>query len=608
MTRRQALGLLLCFLLLFAAGCEQTSIAEQEQIRSLATLQASTPSATPSPTATPTLTPTPTWTPTPGPSPTPTPTLPPTPTPIPSPTPLPPTATPNPALANFSLCTQMAGDASGGRFSAQITAITTTVEPAFERLTIGLAVPGDSALPHATARCIRAADTTAHAGSATPAGAYRLLIELADWLHDDAFRASTLSPTQTLSGTTVLKSLEYRFDPDAIAGATLAIDLASESPPPFRLTFQEQPARLVLEVAKTTPVGPTSDMLSVPVSGTARLAVPVYFLQDGDIWLYADGQATNLSNSPEAETALAFSQATNTVAFCRAAPGAVAGDALAPSALWTMRGDGTDPAVVADVGRSCADPAFSPNGATIAFSVDETGATPARLSIWTVPSSGGAPVRRTPIVDEWSRFGPQWLDTNHLVYAATAEDGRSTLFVLNLADGTEQDLGAELVKGDRYRALGRPLVAPDGNTLAVEALRANRDGADLVMLTADGAELGVAGGGYWNRPLAWGADGTLFYLTTACASTVVQDYVLHARARSGDDRPIANGITLGDIGAFAATETGLVYVTLASAPPEPRGPLAIGRAGSSALWLWDLSSGARTRLVEAEGAISAIAP
>jgi len=46
---------------------------------------------------------------------------------------------------------EIAGEADGGRFSARITGITTTVEPSLERVTIGLAVPSDSAPPHALA-------------------------------------------------------------------------------------------------------------------------------------------------------------------------------------------------------------------------------------------------------------------------------------------------------------------------------------------------------------------------------------------------------------------------------------------------------------------------
>jgi len=605
MTRRHALGLLLSFLLLFAAGCEQQSIAEQEQIRSRQTLEASTPSATPSPTITPTLTPSATPTPTIGPSPTPTPTLPPTITPIPSPTPLPPTATPNPALAKFSLCTQPAGDPAGGRFSVRVTGITTTVESAFERLTIGLAVPGDSATPHATARCISAADDLTSGGAVGGAGAYMLLVDLDGWLHDDAFSSSPITRTQTFTGTTVIKQIIYRFDKNAAAGATLALGL--EQPLPFRIYFDEKPARLVLEVAKTTPIGPSSDLLSLTV-GTAKPDAPIFYLQDGDIWRYDSGKPTNLTNSPEAETALAFSPAANMVAFCRAAPGAAPDDALAPSTLWTMKGDGSEPAEAAAIGHSCADPAFSTDGKTIAFAVDDTGATPKRWGIWSVPTDGGEAQRLTSADDEWSRFGPQSLAGGQLIYAAEAEDGRSTLFMRG-ADGREADVGAGLVIGDRYRALGRPLAALDGSMVAVEGLRATKDGADLVLLDGKGAEVATIGDGYWTRPLAWNADGTLFYLTTSCPSAVVQSYALHARSKSGDDRPLAFGDTLGGIGAFSAAGKGLAYVTLAHAPAAPRGPLALDRSSASTLWFWEAGGGGgRAKLVEAAGTIGGLIP
>jgi hypothetical protein len=50
-------------------------------------------------------------------------------------------------------------------------------------------------------------------------------------------------------------------------------------------------------------------------------------------------------------------------------------------------------------------------------------------------------------------------------------------------------------------------------------------------------------------------------------------------------------------------------VTLAHAPPGPRGPLDVDRSSASALWFWDLAgSGARTRLVEAQSAITDLAP
>jgi hypothetical protein len=611
MTRHHTLGLLLVFALLLAAGCEQQSIAEQEQIRSRQTLEASTPSVTPSPTLAPTATAAPTLTGTPGPTPTPSPTVPPTNTPVPTLTPLPPTATPNPALANFSLCTQTAGDPAGGRFSARVSGITTTVQPAFERLTIGLNVPGDSAAPHATARCLSAADDLA--GGAPGAGKYVLLLDLDGWLHDDTFRGASLTQTLALSGTTVLKRLAYRFDPNAAAGVTLAIDL--DQPQPFRISFQDKPMRFVIEVAKAASIGPGNDSLSL-ASGSAKPDKPIFYIQNGDIWRYEGDKATNITDSPEAETALAFSPAAGMVAFCRSATGAAPDDALAPGTLWTMRADGSEQAEAAAAGYSCGDPAFSPDGKTIAFAVADTAATPLRYDIWSVATAGGEPTRLTSAADEWSRFSPQWLAEGRLIYAAAAEDGRSTL-LMHSSDGGEADVGAALLVATsgpststpRFTGFGRPLAAPDGSLIAVEAMRVDKPGADLVLLDTKGAEVPASGDGYWARPLAWGADGTLYYLRTSCPSTVAQSYTLHARAKSGDDRVIAGGDTLGGLGAFSAAGSGLAYVTFAHSPPGQRGPLAIDPSSASTLWFWDAGGGGgRVKLAEANNAIGDVAP
>src|SRR5262249_23713598 len=162
------------------------------------------------------------------------------------------------------------------------------------------------------------------------------------------------------------------------AGATIAIGL--EQPLPYRISFEDKPPRLVLDVAKSAPIGPSNDMLTL-ASGSAKPDAPIFYLLDGDIWRYANGKATNITDSPEAEPPRAYSRAAGIVAFCRAAPGAAPDDALAPSTLWTMQADGSGAAEVADAGHSCAEPAFAPDGKTIAFAVDDTGATPPRYSI-----------------------------------------------------------------------------------------------------------------------------------------------------------------------------------------------------------------------------------
>jgi len=610
MNRHHALALLLCITLLIASGCEQSSIAEQEQIKTRQTLEAATPSLTPSPTGTPTPSATPGPSPTAAPSPTATPAPSATATAIPTLTPLPPTATPNPALAKFSLCSQTAGAADGGRFSAKITGITTTLEPAFERVTIGLAIPGESAAPHASARCLSATADTDIAQSG-----YRLLIDLDGWLHDDLFKASTISPTAALSGTTILKSLSLRADPNATAGATLAFGL--EQPLPFRLALEKSPDRLILEVGKTGAIAANNDMLSLPPSGDAKPEAPLFYLQGGDVWSFAGGKASNLTADTRAGqygdvSALAVSTAAGQVAFCATAPGADVGDRAAPRSMWIMDFDGKNARALPLKEQSCADPAFAPDGKTIAFTVDETGANPPHLSIWTIGADGSAEERVTPPDDEWSRFGPQWLDNKRLVYAGAAEDGRSTLFIRT--DTKQQhDIGADLLKGEIYQSLGRPLAAPDGSAIAIEALRANNAGADLLLIDTSGAPLTTQkqiNSGYWSRPLAWSSDGTLFYLNSDCPSEAVQSYTVHSRAlQSGADRVVAVGTTLGGIGSFTANGKGLAYVTLERTPAGARGPLRIDADGPSTLWFWDIGgNGARAKLATAQSAISGLAP
>ncbi|NOK64435.1 MAG: hypothetical protein GFH27_549445n27 [Chloroflexi bacterium AL-W] len=598
MTFHRTLALLLCCTVLLVAGCEQTSIAEEEQVRNIETIQAGTPSPTlsPTPTFTPTLTPTATATT--GPTPTP------TDTPEPTPTPLPPTPTPDPDLADFSLCNQIAGDSRSGRFSAEITTITTTVEASLERLAIELDVPGDSAPPHALVRCLSAIDDTFGEPGEAPDDGYILLIELDDWLHDEQFEATDIEATADLSGTTVIRNLDLRVDPDATVGATLAINL--KEPLPFRVTFEEEPFQIILEVTKTSPIGETSSQLTQAAPGATTPSDPVVYLQDGDIWKFADGDVTNLTDSPEPETAIAINPDFDLVAFCRATPGADPDDTQAISTLWTMDINGEDQSELAAVGRSCFDPVFSPDGNTIAFAVDESGAMPQRSRIWTVPAEGGSPAAVTPTNDEWSRVGARWIDDERIIYTAEAEDGRSTLFISNL-DGEEQDIGAALVLGERYRVLGRPLVSPDGSRIAVEGLRSSDSGADLILLDSNGEEQDTIGDAHWGRPLAWDTEQTLYYMTVACASDVAMDYTLHAREQDGNNRVLATGLTTGGFGHFSATENGLVYVSLDRLPTGTRGPFTFERLTDSTLWYWDLPSGARTPLVEVQSGISALA-
>jgi Tol biopolymer transport system component len=607
MTYSRALVAALCVLLLLA-GCEQPSVSDQEQIAQRETVLAGTPSPSPTPTITTTPSPTPTLTSTIGPSPTappPTATLPPT---I---TPLPPTATPNTALRGFSYCTQQAGERDGGRFSAQLSAVKVEGFPAFERVTLSFTRTLDANL-NASAACLSQRAWTAAADDPAAPGPYVLEVQLPNWLHDESFAASAITRTLAFTTTRVVRNISFRFDPAADAGAT--IDIPVPDVLRYKLDYQPGPARLVLDVAKTSEFTATSDLLSVPLGDDPpALDRPVFFLLDGDVWSTSAVTTTNLTRSPEQETALAVSPDGKTLAFCRTAPGATSGAAgqSAPGALLTSSADGGGVRTLASIGFNCADPSFSPDGRRLAWSVDETGVAPALRSVWTIPLAGGPAQRASGSGDVWSRTAPQWLSDDALLYAADSPDGRSTL-LLRTSAGEERDVGAGLLVGDngnQHAGFGRPIANADGDVVAVEARRSNTPGSDVVLLDSDGQQQAVIGAGsngapFWTRPLAWQEDGSLVYLAIACDSTLVQEYTLHIRAANGDDQVIASGATLGTIGSATANNGALAYVLGEQSIGNLRDPLALDAERPASLWLWDIENGGRGRLYDAPRALT----
>lgn len=500
--RLRALLALPLALMVILTGCDLTSAGVREEIAGVETILALTPSATITPTVTNTPEPTATFTPTVGPSPTA------SITPSPTVTPLPPTPTPNPALVGFSFCDQRAG-ATAGLFSARLTEVAASGTPAYEQVQLRFELGAGSAPLGATAACLGPTDSAA----LTPDRAvspYAVRVSLPGWLRDERFRSSELAETLSFTGTRTITAARIVPAADPEAGADLLIELSE--PLPFRLSIERDPTRLVIAVARSSPVVGASDLLRLPAGGARpALGEPLFTLFDGDIWRVEAGLddpsaglspglagALNLTESPESETQLAVSPDRARVAFCRAAPGLDPGDSelSVPSALWLMDADGQNARPLAQVGVSCADPAFSPDGATLAFAADETGATPIKRAIYTVPATGGTPRRLDAANDEWSRFAPQWLSDGALVYAAQAQDGRSTLFLRGAPDQDEEDVGAEvLVRSGAapYAALGRPLAAPDGSRFAVEALRSDAPGADLLILDATGALIETLG-------------------------------------------------------------------------------------------------------------------
>jgi hypothetical protein len=106
--------------------------------------------------------------------------------------------------------------------------------------------------------------------------------------------------------------------------------------------------------------------------------------------------------------------------------------------------------------------------------------------------------------------------------------------------------------------------------------------------------------------VAFGADGTLYILTSACESDAAQSYTLIARPRSGPERTVAVGQTLGSFGDFAVLPNGLAYVAYERSAAGSQAQAPDGAGSASSLWYWEQSSGARTRLVDVPDPIGAI--
>jgi hypothetical protein len=522
--------------------------------------------------------------------------------------------------------------------------------------------------------CLTLADARIGAAPSALATPYAVRIDLSGWLRDDRFAASIPAQTLTFTTTRTISQAIILVDYQADVGATILLPLAE--PVPFRVTLTDN--RLSIAVARTPTFGVASDTLRVPAGSSPATLQPLFFLFDGDVWRLdtntvsvGNGMtrrlagAVNLTDSAETETYLAVSPNGDYLAFCRSEAGLDPADAAlaVPSTLWLLPLAGGEAQPLAQVGVSCADPVFSPDGATIAFAVDETGALPTQWMIYTIPVRGGEPTRIETVLDEWSRFAPQWLSGNRLLYRAEAPDGRSSLF-LRLPTGEVRDVGAALLTDERlvvrYRGFGTLLASPNGEYVAVEALRADDPGADLLILDSTGQLVERIGtqrvtlplptptptasptatptltptvtptgtvtpqpptatptatalptatpevaplqpireGPFWSRPLGWDAEGRLLYLTTLCASDLVQDYQLYRWRGLRRSELLATGQSTGGIGSTIVRNQQLFYAAVASADPGPRGPQTQSQRYPTALWVWDVERGDRQILLD----------
>ncbi len=521
-----------------------------------------------------------------------------TPTPTLEPTAAPEETATTRALVDVSYCTRSFGPANGARFSARLDRVRTDQTDDFEQITFVFA--DTSGALHGSASCMLAAAWPADAdlGASAAPGAGIIAVSLDDWAHDDLFAASPLTETVEITPSDVLEQVSFAAASLDSRGALLGIGL--REPRPFRVRVQGD--ELIVEVARDEIFPPDDDPLGLTAGDAPAVEQPVFFLQAGDVFRLQGGRAQAVARTPELETGLAVSADGTLLAVCRA-PADAEPFALpygVRATLWTMRPDGSGQQQLADVG-GCAEPAFAMSGKTIAFTANVAPSPPAVLQVWTVPTVGGEASSVAP-ADEWSRSLPHWFADGRLVYRAS--NGSQTIIFVRGVDGREQEVTAQMLTDVTYDGVGQFVVDPANGQLAIEALRTADDGADLVVLRADGSSVAVEQRGFWQRPLAFTPDG-LVYLTTECPSESVLRYTVHRRPPRGSIETMFSGQTADGIGAATTQGDTLLYVRSTSDAPGVRGPsVEPGLADESSIWAISVDGTARAQLYTSDSGIT----
>jgi hypothetical protein len=511
-------------------------------------------------------------------------------------------AEPSQELVDVSYCRRAFGPVDGARFSARLSEIRAADLDQFEQLTF--VFTDTTGVLHGAASCMFGAGWPMNLGygAAEAPGAAVIALRLDDWAHDDLFAVSPLTETLEITPGGLLERVAFAADPLESRGALLGIGL--REPRPFRVRVQDN--ELIVEVARNATYPPTNDPLG-QAEGTAPVpAKPVFLLQQGDVYRLENGQAQPVAQTPELETGLAISPDGALIAVCRAAadiePFALPYEARA--SLWVMRPDGSEQRQLADVG-GCAEPIFAASGKTIAFTANVASSPPAVLQVFTLPVVGGEVTAATAAVDEWSRFQPGWLPDGRLAYRARNDGGQQVIFVRD-TDGSEREITAQLLTGPGYRGVGRFVVDPVDGNLAIEALRSNDDGADLVVLRPDGTQVATEKRGFWQHPLAFTSEG-LIYLTAECPSETVLSYTVHRRSRQGRIESLLSGDTHTAIGAAVVDGDTLIYVRTPMQAAGLRGP-AVEPELDAASAIWTMSSDGTNRgeLFAADSAVTGV--
>lgn len=203
--------------------------------------------------------------------------------------------------------------------------------------------------------------------------------------------------------------------------------------------------------------------------------------------------------------------------------------------VWIMNADGSDPVNLTQ-GRHCASPAWSPDGAKLAYiahSADHSGG-----DIWVMDADGSNPQQVTDASD----------DSDRKDYLSWSEDGRSIYYTTRRFTERLEDGGSRVELDDfvvgldgsdpRYVGRGMPFpyrLSPDGTKEVTVVLKDKEDGQARLYLRDTGADeriaidlTGLPDGEYPNTPLdarlvtlsTWSPDGMRIAFSAFTGSSV----------------------------------------------------------------------------------------
>lgn len=211
--------------------------------------------------------------------------------------------------------------------------------------------------------------------------------------------------------------------------------------------------------------------------------------------------------------------------------------------IYVMNKDGSNPTNITNNPATDTEPAFSPDGARIAFTSNRDG----NLEIYQMNADGSGVTRLT--FDAASDFGPTYSPDGSKITFASTRDGNSEIYTMD-ANGTNP-----IRRTNNTIADSSPSYSPDGNKIIyLEAaqggiwtvLTMNADGTNQTTLTSQF--------GYYNRPF-YSPDGSKIIFVYGTDVTFQSNWVMNADATNR--RQLSNG---GDGGpSFSPDGTSVVW-------------------------------------------------